>query len=85
MRLPDGKQIGLGDRITLLNFPVISTVACPSIGECGDAILADLRYYLIGEYIDDMCDGCPTIQSPKLLKDNHTSISPFVILDSSVQ
>lgn len=38
-----------GQPPTLLGYPVIWTEKCPRIGTAGDVILADWRYYLIGD------------------------------------
>jgi HK97 family phage major capsid protein len=34
---------------TLLGYPVVFTEKCPRVGSAGDVILADWRYYLIGD------------------------------------
>lgn len=34
---------------TLLGFPVIWTEKCPRVGTAGDVVLADWRYYLLGD------------------------------------
>lgn len=44
----------------LLGYPVIWTEKCPRIGSTGDVILADLKYYLIGDR------QATTIESTKL-------------------
>ena len=38
-----------GQPASLLGFPVIWTEKCPRIGTAGDVVLADWRYYLIGD------------------------------------
>lgn len=78
-KMGDGIAPVNGNRMTMFNFPVIPTNACPQIGERGDVILADLRFYLIGEYVD-MCDGCPTIHEPIFVSDGYRN-SPFVALE----
>jgi HK97 family phage major capsid protein len=90
---------------TLLGLPVIWTEKVPRVGTTGDVVLADWRYYLLGDRqattiestkfdrwaydetswrVVHRVDGQPWMSAPLTYQDGTTSVSPFVVLSSTV-
>jgi len=46
----------------LFGYPVIFTEKTPTIGNAGDVILADMRYYLIGDRQATTIESTPYVQ-----------------------
>jgi HK97 family phage major capsid protein len=47
--LPNMQNIAGGVPPTLFGFPIVFTEKCPRVGTAGDVILADWKYYVIGD------------------------------------
>lgn len=81
---PSGNGLFSGD--TLYRFPIVVTNSCPHLGQFGDILLADLRYYLIGKYVtpdgDEWVDGMPIFDEP--LEEYDRFVSPFVVLSGDM-